>query len=149
MSRARPAPFVGVGVIIRQGDRVLLGRRLCDPGRGTWQFPGGKLEFGESVFACARREAREEAGVTIAPRAQGPTVLDVFTRQRLHAVTIFVIADHRRGTPRALEPEKAEDWRWVAWAALPRPLFAPIRSLLRLGFDLGQPGDLSTATAAT
>ena len=129
------APLVGVGVIVRRGDTVLLGRRLAEPGRGTWQFPGGKLEFGEDLFACARRETREEAGVTIVPRAQGPTVLDLFRRQRLHAVTIFVIADHGRGTPRALEPTKAADWRWFAWDALPRPLFRPIRSLLALGYD--------------
>lgn len=135
----KPAPLVGVGVIVRRGDAVLLGRRLAEPGRGTWQFPGGKLEFGESLFACARRETREESGVTIGDPRQGPTVIDVFRRQRLHAVTIFVIADHRRGTPRALEPTKAEDWRWFPWDALPRPLFKPIRSLLERGFDPNDP----------
>jgi 8-oxo-dGTP diphosphatase len=50
-------------------DEVLLLERACEPNRGLWSPPGGKLHQheGESPFACAAREAREELGLTLAP----------------------------------------------------------------------------------
>ena len=48
-------------------DEVLLLERLQEPNRGLWSPPGGKLhtEVGESPYACACREAREELGLKI------------------------------------------------------------------------------------
>jgi len=57
---------VAVGVLIRPGGDFLLTSR--PPGKvyeGYWEFPGGKLEPGESVEAALRRELQEEIGVTI------------------------------------------------------------------------------------
>jgi 8-oxo-dGTP diphosphatase len=50
-------------------DRVLLMRRAQEPNRGLWSPCGGKLHMdtGESPYACACREAREETGVTLEP----------------------------------------------------------------------------------
>jgi len=50
-------------------DEVLLLERVQEPNRGLWSPPGGKLhtEVGESPFACACREAREELGLKLAP----------------------------------------------------------------------------------
>ncbi len=41
-------PRVGVGIIIRKGDRVLLLRRKNVHGGGSWSTPGGHLDFSES-----------------------------------------------------------------------------------------------------
>ena len=46
---------VGVGVIIRKNDQVLLGERKGAHGEGTWAFPGGHLEFGETLVECSLR----------------------------------------------------------------------------------------------
>jgi 8-oxo-dGTP diphosphatase len=50
-------------------DEVLLMERAQEPNRGLWSPCGGKLhtETGESPYACACREAREELGVKISP----------------------------------------------------------------------------------
>jgi 8-oxo-dGTP diphosphatase len=50
-------------------DEVLLLERAREPNRGLWSPPGGKLHQheGESPFACAAREAREELGLILAP----------------------------------------------------------------------------------
>ena len=46
--------MVGVSIIIKKGNKVLVGRRKNIRGNGTWAFPGGHLEFGESFEETAR-----------------------------------------------------------------------------------------------
>ena len=64
----RPVVEVAVGVLLRPDGQFLLTSR--PPGKvyeGYWEFPGGKLEAGETVEAALRRELQEEIGVTIGP----------------------------------------------------------------------------------
>jgi 8-oxo-dGTP diphosphatase len=57
---------VAVGVLIRpDGDFLLTSRPPGKVYEGYWEFPGGKLESGESVETALRRELQEEIGVTI------------------------------------------------------------------------------------
>ena len=57
---------VAVGVLIRpDGDFLLTSRPPGKVYEGYWEFPGGKLEQGESVEDALRRELQEEIGVTI------------------------------------------------------------------------------------
>lgn len=57
---------VAVGVLIRpDGDFLLTSRPPGKVYEGYWEFPGGKLEQGESVETALRRELQEEIGVTI------------------------------------------------------------------------------------
>mgnify|MGYP000196787698 FL=1 len=62
----RPLVQVAVGVLIRPDGQFLLTSR--PPGKvyaGYWEFPGGKLEAGESVEQALRRELHEELGITV------------------------------------------------------------------------------------
>ncbi len=62
----RPLVQVAVGVLIRPDGQFLLTSR--PPGKvyeGYWEFPGGKLEAGETVEQALRRELQEEIGITI------------------------------------------------------------------------------------
>jgi len=57
---------VAVGVLVRpDGDFLLTSRPPGKVYEGYWEFPGGKLERGESVEAALRRELQEEIGLTI------------------------------------------------------------------------------------
>ena len=57
---------VAVGVLIKpNGDFLLTSRPLGKVYEGYWEFPGGKLEAGETVKQALRRELQEEIGITI------------------------------------------------------------------------------------
>jgi ADP-ribose pyrophosphatase YjhB (NUDIX family) len=58
-------PAVGVAVVLRDGPRVLLGRRARGRYAGLWCVPCGYVEWDEEVRAAARRELREETGLEV------------------------------------------------------------------------------------
>ena len=59
---------VAVGILIRtDGDFLLTSRPPGKVYEGYWEFPGGKIEQGETVEQALRRELREEIGITIGP----------------------------------------------------------------------------------
>jgi len=63
----RPLTQVAVGVLFRPDGRFLLTTR--PPGKayeGHWEFPGGKIEAGETLAQALTRELQEELGITIA-----------------------------------------------------------------------------------
>ena len=66
VKRHSPGPalrFVAAGLIVRDG-RILIGQRRNDqPMAGRWEFPGGKIEQGESPQEALRRELAEELGI--------------------------------------------------------------------------------------
>ena len=58
-------PKVVAGTIPEQDGRLLLTRRSIHPGYGLWTFPGGFVDFGESVSDAAVRETLEETGLAV------------------------------------------------------------------------------------
>jgi ADP-ribose pyrophosphatase YjhB (NUDIX family) len=130
--------LAGVGVVVRRGEKVLLGRRLSAHGAGTWSFPGGKPKPHESPLECGLRELREETGLEAhAGRLVGES-LDGFPESHLVFRTNFVEVADIDGEPAVLEPDKAAEWRWWPWAQLPAPLFAPVASLAAAGYRPGR-----------
>ena len=108
------APIVGVGAVILDGNRVLLVRRGQEPMKGEWSIPGGALELGETLEAAVRREAVEETGLAVEPRAM-VEVLDKIVvedgRVRYHYVLIDFLCHVVDG---GLKPgSDAEEARWV------------------------------------
>jgi 8-oxo-dGTP diphosphatase len=62
----RPVVEVAVGILMQAGDRFLLTSRPTGKVyEGYWEFPGGKLELGETVDQALRRELQEELGIVI------------------------------------------------------------------------------------
>jgi len=122
---------VGVGVFIIKDKQVLLGKRKGAHGNGCWSIPGGKLEFGESLETCAKREVLEETGLDIKNIQQGPSINSFFHEENQHWLSVFMVAEYKAGTPTICEREKCEEWCWFSWNEFPTPLFLPIAQLLQ------------------
>jgi A/G-specific adenine glycosylase len=91
---------VGRVLIAKRPEGKLLG--------GLWEFPGGKLERGESLPACLRGELKEELGVSVCVREKIDAVRHGFSHFR---ITLHVFrCDSPRGRPR---PIGAAEVRWV------------------------------------
>ena len=125
---------VGVAAIIRKNNKVILAPRVGDHGTGTWVFPGGKLDHGESLENCVMREVLEETSLSVKNIKFGALTNDIFETGK-HFITIFMVCDWKRGTAREQEPEKMGKWQWFEWNNLPKPPFLPIVNLLKQKFN--------------
>ena len=129
-------PKIGIGVIVKKNGEILLGIRRNSHDAGTWSFPGGHLEFGETIEGCALRELKEEAGISVKNLRLGTFTNDIFPEDDKHYVTLYVVCDYESGEPEVLEPEKCEKWGWFKWNELPQPLFTPIKNLIKREYKL-------------
>ena len=127
-------PSVGVAVIIIKDKKVLLGKRKNSHGAGSWAFPGGHLEFNESIEECAKREVFEETGLHIKNISYATFTNDIFIKEQKHYVTLFVTADYDHGDIELKEPDKCEVWDWFQWDKLPEPKFLSLENLLQQGY---------------
>lgn len=90
----KPTVEIALALILREG-RVLVARRAHGPLVDLWEFPGGKVEPGESVEAAARRECLEELGVEMEVRDMLEVVEHAWPEivVRLHPVVGRIDAD--------------------------------------------------------
>lgn len=109
-----PHKFIGVAVIWNDQRQILIDRRLPEGVLGgLWEFPGGKVEAGETVEECVKREIWEEIGIVIEVGEHLITVDHTYTHLR---VTLTVHqCRHLTGTPQTLE---CDEIRWVTLAEI-------------------------------
>ena len=108
---------VGVGVMVRnEKGEFLLGLRTKNARNepGKWCFPGGCVEFGETLFDCARREAKEEAGIEIEPLKLIKVIDHIIPDEKQHWVNPIIEARILKGTPKVTEPHKLKEWHWFS-----------------------------------
>ncbi|KAJ3554322.1 hypothetical protein NPX13_g10645 [Xylaria arbuscula] len=154
-----PNPRVGVAAIIcNEKGELIMGKRAGSHGAGSWAFPGGHLEMGESFFACAERETLEETGLRVKGVKVVAVTNDVFDAASKHYITIFTqcIMEDAGAQPKTMEPNKCEGWYWVSWDEIrqwsqhhddtapewaDKKCFLPIRNLVKdhAGLDLSTP----------
>ena len=113
--------------------RVLMQRRPEGKAlAGLWEFPGGKVERGESPEAALCRELAEELGIEVAPEELSPFAFASQPLADRHLVLLLYRCVRWSGEPQALE---AAELRWGdpgSLAALPmRPADVPLMEALR------------------
>lgn len=124
--KREPVVRVGVGVLVWKDHRLLMIRRVGEHGGGTWSCPGGHLEFGESLEACARRECLEEVGIDIGQAGFRTVTNDVFPETGKHYLTVWMEAEISDEEAVVNSPRELDEVRWCEPMALPEPLFIPM-----------------------
>jgi 8-oxo-dGTP diphosphatase len=100
---------VAVGILLRPDGRFLLNTRPAGkPCAGSWEFPGGKMEPGETVVDTLRRELREELAIEIGEANDDCREIQVVEHTYPHAVVRLHVCVVRRwhGEPRAVEGQQ-------------------------------------------
>lgn len=116
MSRAYPErPIVGIGIVLMRPPRsVLLIRRGRPPMQGIWSLPGGAQDLGETAEEAARRELREETGLTVGPLKLAGNVdsieRDAEGRVRYHYTILDFAGLWIGGEPEARDDAAAATW---------------------------------------
>jgi 8-oxo-dGTP diphosphatase len=120
-----------VGVLVWKGDEILLVHRRGVHGDGTWSAPGGHLDPGETLEACAAREALEETGVEVTSVRFRAITNDVFRAEGLHYITVWMEGEWTAGDPAPLAEYELSKTRWFPRDELPGNLFPPLINLVR------------------
>lgn len=142
MSRPADRPVVGVIIVVRRGNQVLLAQRSRGSYLGKWGFPGGHVERGETIIEAGMRELAEETGVKADPRGVF-THLDVIGRESsgavpFHYVLLAVLADWISGEGVAADDAAALRWMTLdEMAAGALPLLPDVERVARMA--LGAP----------
>lgn len=105
--------LVGVA-IIWDGEQILIDRRLPTGSLGgLWEFPGGKVEPGESIAACIAREVQEELALTV---EVGDRLIAI--QHDYLDFTVELVAHHCRYLGGEPQPLSCDEIRWVTVAEL-------------------------------
>ncbi|WYM01131.1 MAG: 8-oxo-dGTP diphosphatase MutT [Gloeotrichia echinulata CP02] len=104
-----PHKIIGVAIIWNDQQQILIDRRRAGGAMGgLWEFPGGKVEPGETVEECIRREISEELGIEIEVGEHLITIDHTYTHLR-----VTLTAHHCRHLTGVPQPIECDEIRWV------------------------------------
>ena len=127
--------IIAAAALIDNADRIVLTQRpQGKPLAGLWEFPGGKLEAGETPPTALMRELHEELGIGILPASATPLGFFSRTQGQRHLLFLLFLCRSWRG---ALRPCEKQALQWVPrrelglWAMPPgnAPLVRALQAL--------------------
>jgi 8-oxo-dGTP diphosphatase len=131
-----PILLVAACALVDADGRVLLAKR--PPGKplaGLWEFPGGKIEAGETPEVALVRELKEELDIEVAPKCLAPLTFASHGYPQFHLLMPLFVCRTWEGE---IAPRQGQELAWVraqrlADYAMPpadEPLKAALRDLL-------------------
>ena len=111
---------VTAAILEHNGQILIAQRKVSDRLSGMWEFPGGKLESGETPEECLKRELHEEFGIEV--------YVGHFVAESIYHydhISICLVAYAATLLGGRLEPADHDDYRWVTTSELDQYEFAP------------------------
>jgi 8-oxo-dGTP diphosphatase len=120
-------PKVAVAVVLAQGSKVLLVRRVNEPFRGRWTLPAGFVDAGEDPARAAERECLEETGLNVRAR----DVLDVLASgDQPHGADFIIVYDAELVSGELAAGDDADRADWFERDRLPPLAFSSTANVL-------------------
>jgi 8-oxo-dGTP diphosphatase len=108
---ARPVVLVAAVALIDPDGRVLLAQRPAHKAMGgLWEFPGGKVEPGETPEICLMREIEEELGIGTWASCLAPLTFASHAYEDFHLLMPLYVCRKWQGNP---EPREHQRLAWV------------------------------------
>jgi 8-oxo-dGTP diphosphatase len=123
----RGTDYIGVGVgaiMINKDGRIFLARRgpKAKNEQGLWEFPGGSVEFGETLAEALQREMYEEYGINVSVGELVDVADHILPQEHQHWVSPTFICRIISGDPHIWEPEKCTEIGWFDLDQVPDEL---------------------------
>ncbi len=131
-----PVVLVAACALIDADGRILLAQRPHGKTMaGLWEFPGGKIEAGETPEACLIRELQEELGITTQPACLAPLTFASHAYETFHLLMPLFVCRRFGGTPigregQALKWVRPKDLRNYPMPPADEPLIPMLIDLL-------------------
>ncbi|MAZ02847.1 MAG: 8-oxo-dGTP diphosphatase MutT [Sneathiella sp.] len=131
-----PTVLVAAVALVDDDNRVLIAQRPDGKSMaGLWEFPGGKVETGETPETALIRELKEELAIDVTEACLAPLTFASHTYEKFHLLMPLYVCRRWSGTPRPIEGQT------LKWVRAPRlgdfamppadiPLIAMLRDLL-------------------
>ncbi|MBC92520.1 MAG: 8-oxo-dGTP diphosphatase MutT [Rhodospirillaceae bacterium] len=128
-----PLLLVSAVALIDSVDRILLGRRPIDkPMPGLWEFPGGKINLGETPEEALIRELKEELGIDTKESCLAPIAFASHRYDEFHLLMPLFVCRVWEGIPHPIE---GQELAWVTIADMRNypmpPADTPLVAMLR------------------
>lgn len=125
--------LVSACALVDEEGRILIAKRPeHKPLGGLWEFPGGKLEPGETPEQALIRELREELNIDVSETCLAPLTFASHTYEKFHLLMPLFICRKWNGT---IEPAEAQEIKWVRPLRLADfdmpPADEPLKAMLR------------------
>ncbi len=132
----RPIVLVAAVALVDRDGRVLIARRPeGKPMAGLWEFPGGKVDAGETPETALIRELDEELGIQVPARCLAPLTFASHGYDEFHLLMPLYVCRNWDGI---VTPREGQELKWVRPMRLAdydmppadKPLVAMVRDLL-------------------
>jgi mutator protein MutT len=116
--------YIGVGagaVIFNKDGKVFLAKRGLEAQneKQKWEFPGGSVEFGETLENALVREIREEYGFVVEVLQLLDVVNHILPEEKQHWISPTYLCRYKNGKPSIKEPHKCEEIGWFNIGSIP------------------------------
>lgn len=120
---------IGCNTLIIKDGKLLLGKRKNHTGEGTWALPGGHLEFGENLIDAAKRELKEELGIT-SKKIKLVSITEGDKSPDKHYIQANFLLEDFEGEITNAEPEFCEALEYFDLDNLPE-IFPPHQNIIK------------------